>query len=576
MDELRVEYMDTKNMSSASYYDELIRMYKLKYNPDDFDVIISTDDNALAFLIDHKKELFNDTPVFFCGINIMSNYELASLENYYGLGEKNSLRDTVEMALVLNPDIENVYFVVDESVSGKATNRDARMDMLDYGQDINFHIYENMSYDELLDAVSGLDPLTDVVIQSVFVIDSDGNDYPIEYTSKQLMMVSPVPVYSLYPFGFGQGNIGGKFIEGYSQGTRVALMATEYLNTGQVSGEKYISDSEHNRYFFDYDALRKFGLDINKLPENHIAINDPPSVYERHKNVINAFLGIFVLLALYVLLLRRQVRKQTQRISTTQKHLMESEKMASLGRLVAGIAHEINTPIGVGVSLSSYMHSETGKIEEEFNKATLSKSKLSDYIERMHESSELMSSTMKRVSEMVQSFKQVSVDHSHDMKRETDLCEYMYEIISSLKSELKHNHIHVNVHCDESQVINIHTGAIYQIMLNLIMNSLKHGFDKKERGQIDIFINYDKTSIADGREHMVYLTYRDNGHGMSEETMKNIFEPFYTTKRDDGGSGLGMHIVYNLVTQRLDGQIECSSEINEYTEFKMYFPIDKI
>jgi len=574
--DLRVEYMDTKNMTSESYYKELVSMYKLKYDPDDFDVIISTDDNALAFLIDYREDLFNDTPVFFCGINIMSNYELTSLDHFYGLGEKNSLRDTVEIALTLNPDIENVYFVVDESVSGKATNRDARMDMLDYGERINFHIYENMSYDELLDAVATLDPATDVVIQSVFVVDYDGNDYPIEYTSKQLMMVSPVPVYSLYPFGFGEGNIGGKFIEGYSQGTRVAEIALDYLKTGQVSGERFISDSRHNRYFFDYDALRKFGLDIDKLPENHIAINDPPNIYERHKNVINAFFAIFALLAVYVLLLRRQVKKQTKRISTTQKHLMESEKMASLGRLVAGIAHEINTPIGVGVSLSSYMNTETGKIEKDFQAASLSKSQLGDYIERMHESSDLMSSTMKRVSELVQSFKQVSVDQSHDQKRETDLCEYMHEIISSLKSELKHNHIHVNVHCDEIHVINVHTGAVYQIMLNLIMNSIKHGFDKKEKGQIDIFITYDKSSRADGSEHMVYLTYRDNGHGMNDETMNNIFEPFYTTKRDDGGSGLGMHIVYNLVTQRLDGQIECASEINEYTEFKMYFPIDKI
>ncbi|WP_240842873.1 HAMP domain-containing sensor histidine kinase [Acidaminobacter sp. JC074] len=568
---MRIEHMDTKNISSDIYFEELVNLYKYKFDPNEFDIIICADDNALKFLLLYKEEIFGDTPVFFSGVNTLTTHDLSQAYDFYGVVEKHSIKQTVQVALNLNPQLKDVYLVVDDSITGRATKRDARSDMIALESKVNFHIYDDLSFDEILNEVSQLNPAESIVIQSFYVVDSDGSTYPLEYTAAKLVEFSSAPVYGIFSFGFGQGTVGGKFVEGYTQGSRVAEMVVSFLEEGQVLGERYIIDESFNRYYFDYNVLREYGYDIDNLPEDYIIINKPVSFYQKHQEVINIFLVVVLLLIVYVYLLRRQIRKQTKKISTTQKHLMESEKMASLGRLVAGIAHEVNTPIGIGVSLSSYMNAQTDKVMASFEESKLSKSKLSSYLDDMNTSSELMGKTMIRASELIQSFKQVAVDQTYDQKRKVELCAYMNEIVHSLTSELKHKNIDVKVNCKTSFTIMGHSGAFYQILLNLIMNSITHGFHDKETGKIEIIVDKDKTYYDNNGIH---ISYRDNGHGMERETLQNIFEPFYTTRRDDGGSGLGMHIVYNLVTQKLKGRIFCTSQLGEYTEFNIYFPAD--
>jgi len=571
---MRIEHMDTKNISSDMYFSELAELYKYKFDRNEFDIIISADDNALKFLLKYKEEVFGDTPVFFSGVNTLSTHDLSGVNDFYGVVEKHSIRQTVELALQLNPDLKNVYLVVDDSITGKATKSDSKKDMTVLDEKVNFYIYENLKYKEILDEVSKLDPSDSIVIQAFYVVDSDGTTYPLEYTASKLIEYSSAPIYGIFSFGFGRGTVGGKFLEGYTQGMRVAKMVEGYLNEGAVRGDKFIVDESFNRYHFDYKVMKKYKLDVKDLPVKYILINKPENFYEKHQEVINVFISVFILLIVYVYLLRRQLRRQTKKISTTQKHLMESEKMASLGRLVAGISHEVNTPIGIGVSLSSYINNETDKIQASFEAAELSKSRLASYLDDVSTSSELMGKTMTRASELIQSFKQVAVDQTYDQKRNVELCGYIDEIVHSLTSELKHKNIEVNVLCKSSFTIMGHSGAFYQILLNLIMNSIKHGFYEIDAGNIDIIIDRDLEYYTDHSMGGVHICYRDNGHGMKKETVQNIFEPFYTTRRDDGGSGLGMHIVYNLITQKLNGRINCNSVLGDFTEFNIYFPVE--
>jgi len=570
---LRIEHMDTKNIVTDTYINELYDMYRLKYNPEEFDVIVSADDNALKFLLKYRDALFNDTPVFFCGVNTLDAHVLDNTYNFYGVVEKSSIADTVDVALKQNPNIENIYLVVDDTITGRSTKADVRRDMKAYNDALNLFIFEDMTIHEIQNDIREIDPSNSIVIQTFYVVDIDERVYPLEYTSRLVVEASPVPVYSLYSFGFGNGTVGGKFVEGYSQGTRATEMASEYLKTGQYDGEKFIVDDSYNLYHFDYEVMEKYSLEMSVLPITSDIINKPITVYERHKTVINISLIVVFSLAIYVVALRIQLATQTMKITKTQKNLMESERMASLGRLVAGVAHEINTPVGIGVTLASHIENKTRAVQELSNENNITRLEFEEYIDDLRTSSEHLSENMKRASELIRSFKRVAVDQSTDDNREINLGEYLQEIIKSLKSELKHKAVDVKVKCDDKLVIWSHAGAIYQILMNLIINSMTHGFEGREHGLIEISAHRHANTKGSKVEH-ISIKYRDYGKGMNQNELENIYEPFFTTKRYQGGSGLGMHIVYNLVTQTLNGTIECTSAENAGTEFLIEFPLE--
>jgi signal transduction histidine kinase len=275
---------------------------------------------------------------------------------------------------------------------------------------------------------------------------------------------------------------------------------------------------------------------------------------------------------IYVYILRRQIYVQTSRIVVTQTQLMESEKMASLGRLVAGVAHEVSTPLGIGVSLSSLITKETNKLNKKLEERTLSQKSLKETLAKINHSSELMESTMERASELIRNFKQVAVDQTVDEERDIELGGYIKNIISSLNSELKQKNIKIIINSKEDININCYTGALYQIILNLVMNSLKHGFDGRDGGTIQIDIKRNWQDYKHIKGPSISIIYIDDGVGISKTELKKIYDPFFTTKRNKGGSGLGLNIVYNLVNRRLKGTISCESSVNEYTKFEIVFP----
>lgn len=176
---------------------------------------------------------------------------------------------------------------------------------------------------------------------------------------------------------------------------------------------------------------------------------------------------------------------------------------------------------------------------------------------------------MNRAAELISSFKQVAVDQSSENNRIFFFAKLMDEILMSMRPKLKKVKHQINVHCDENLVVESKAGPINQIIINLIMNSLIHGFENIENGQIDITIE----AIGDSK---VSIEFKDNGKGIPEHLRKRIFDPFVTTKRGQGGSGLGMHLVYNLVTQALNGSISIVSEENKGVQFVILFPVKKV
>ena len=249
-----------------------------------------------------------------------------------------------------------------------------------------------------------------------------------------------------------------------------------------------------------------------------------------------------------------------------QEQLVQSEKMAALGGLVAGVAHEINTPVGVGVTAASYLHRRTLDLKQLYENGNMKRSELTGYLKTAIESTEMILGNLQRAADQVKGFKQVAVDQTSDEKRYFKLKPYLEGVLFSLHPKLKRTKHTITINCPENLEFESYPGAFSQILTNLVINSLIHGFEHQERGQIILDVSSDESEI-------LQLHYRDNGCGMTEKVRTKIFEPFFTTKRTHGGTGLGLHIVFNVITQRLNGNIICKSSPNQGTSFLITIPL---
>jgi len=262
--------------------------------------------------------------------------------------------------------------------------------------------------------------------------------------------------------------------------------------------------------------------------------------------------------------LEERVRERTTALEEAQAQLVTSEKMAALGNLVAGVAHEINTPLGIGVTAASHLDEKVVECEQLYTSQSMRKSDFENFLGLARETSALILSNLRRAADLVQGFKQVSVDQSSERRRTFSVNDYLGEVIGSLRPEYAALGHEVAVDCAGDLMMDSYPGSLAQVLTNLVLNSVKHGFEGRENGRI--WVN------ADGEGDSVRVLYKDNGVGMGPDQVRRLYDPFYTTKRGLGGSGLGMNITYNLVTQVLKGTIECQSAPGQGTVFLMEFP----
>ncbi|KZN52405.1 two-component regulator propeller domain-containing protein [Pseudoalteromonas luteoviolacea] len=254
-------------------------------------------------------------------------------------------------------------------------------------------------------------------------------------------------------------------------------------------------------------------------------------------------------------------------LKRTQQELIESEKMASLGNVVAGIAHEINTPLGISITAISYNEESLKQISTKLENQTLKQSELEQSIIEQREGYQLMNRNLDRARELISNFKQVAVDHSSEVQRDINVKEYVEDVFSSLAPLAKGKNVVLKIDGDERIDVNTYPGAIYQILTNLYNNSMIHGFEHQDEGCVQVNLQLLEGSWS--------LMYKDNGIGMSGSSLTTLFDPFVTTKRSQGGCGLGMHIVYNLVTQLLKGEISAWSKPEKGLEVRIKVPYVK-
>lgn len=261
-----------------------------------------------------------------------------------------------------------------------------------------------------------------------------------------------------------------------------------------------------------------------------------------------------------------ELASSMENLKAAENQLVASEKMASLGGLVAGIAHDVNTPLGISVTAASFLEERLVKLQEAYDTKSLTAKSMAQFIQDAEQTTTMLMSNLNRASELVASFKQIAVDQTSEAERDINLYEYVQEIIQSLHPKLKQKNHKIDVHCPESLKVRCSPGILAQIFTNMIMNSVIHGFEDNDSGHINIRVDFE-----DG---MLNIVYKDNGKGMDEEALTQLFKAFYTTKRETGGSGLGTHIMYNLVKQSLSGEISASSEPGKGLEYNIKFPVE--
>lgn len=252
-------------------------------------------------------------------------------------------------------------------------------------------------------------------------------------------------------------------------------------------------------------------------------------------------------------------------LEKAQQSLVQTEKMAALGGLVAGIAHEINTPVGVILMSATHLGAETQRFSQRYEDGEMSGTDLENFFGITKQAAQLMTINSQRAADLIQSFKQVAVDQTSGEKRVFNLKHYIDEILLSLHPQLKKTQLHVEVDCPEDLQLNSHAGALSQVLTNLIFNSICHAYLPPQSGTLRIHVNLLPNDFIE-------LIYSDDGCGIPDELQAQVFDPFFTTQRGQGGSGLGLHIVYNIIHQTLKGELKMHSVLNEGTTFTLCFP----
>jgi len=263
---------------------------------------------------------------------------------------------------------------------------------------------------------------------------------------------------------------------------------------------------------------------------------------------------------------KEHAERALSELQEAQQSLIEAEKLAALGGLVAGVAHEVNNPVGISLTVASSFAQRCEQFSVEIREGAVRRSKLDEFIAVSQEAAKQLVANLNRAADLIQSFKQVAVDRSHAERRTFDLRESTEQILVSLRPALKRSTVFLSVDIPPGIQMDSYPGPYGQVLTNLVLNAIAHGFPAKKIGSIRI------EATRYGADQ-VDVIFADDGAGMSEDIQRRVFEPFFTTRRNQGGTGLGLHIVYNIITRHLGGRVRLESGLGRGTTFRIRLPL---
>ncbi len=318
--ELYFEYIDAKRIHDAQYFQKLYELYRDKFRNRRFDVIICSDNHAFNFLLAHRRELFPDTPIVFCGVNNFKDSMLVNHNLITGVVELSDIKSTVDVALELQPNTKRIFVIVDKTLSGTAVKQ-LVMKAIPYFKDaLKFTFLEDLDMSEALERVKKL-PHDSIVLLISLTTDKSGNTFSLEGSCALISRNSAVPVYSHADSYLGHGIVGGMLDSGESQGKKAGEMALRILHGEKVKDIPVVKKSP-NRYEFDYDQMQRFGIKLSSLPKGSTVINRPYSFYSEYKRLVWSVIASIVGLVLIISILSTNIIKRRR----AERALRESER----------------------------------------------------------------------------------------------------------------------------------------------------------------------------------------------------------------------------------------------------------
>ena len=513
--EISVDFMDTKRLFNAEYLKVLKGLFREKYKDMLFDVIISTDDNAFNFLLEHRDNLFAGAPVVFCGVNNMDEKLLAGRTGFTGVSEEPDFEANIDTILKIHPSTTEIAVIIDRTTTGLKVHETLMDVTADYPQ-IKWRFLEDFTMEELVENVSSLHDNA-VVLYTLFLRDKEERFYEYDQSIKLITEASPVSVYGTWDFSLGYGIVGGMLTSGFYEGVDAARIALRVLEGESPELIPIVRESP-NRYMFDYRIMERFGIDPGMIPEESVIINKPFSVYEQLKGQILMVGALFFLLSSLVLILfgnivhRRKAQNELARSAEQVRSSLGEKEI-----LLKEVHHRVKNNLQV---ISGLLNLQAHHITDELSRGIYKESQ-------------------NRVISMALIHEELY--QARDLAR-VDFGAYIENLVENLfgSYSVDKDRVTLDLDIDHTEMV-VDTAIPCGLIVNeLISNCLKHAFPDGMNGRVRVAFHE-----LDDKEYELVVS--DDGVGLPLE--------MDITRTDS----LGMQLVF-LIVEQLKGKIEVSRE----------------
>jgi signal transduction histidine kinase len=572
-----VEHLDFGHFSGPQYEDHLRAYLRGKYWESPINVIVAAGPRALEFALHVRGDLGTDVPVIF---SIVDDATLARLRPSNATGKilQYNLRDQIVSARALVPDLKRVALVGDR-LETQSFMGEFRRELPIFSTQLDFIDLTGLAMADVKARVATL-PENSAILYTAINIDGAGVSYIPRDALVAIADVANRPIVVDSETMIGYGGTGGFVASPTFIAEATALLALRVLN-GQTPS-MIPPAADELKPVFDWRQLKRWHISENRLPPGSEVRFREITAWERYQSeIILIVVALLLQAALIVGLIvehwrRRRAEEATRQslseslrleaLRAAQDRQVQAEKLASLGELTAGIAHEINTPVGTSLTIASSLAKRCDAFANEQSLGQLRRSQLTDFVGNNQDAAKQLVVNLSRAGELVQSFKQVATNHAQVDRHLFDLKGATDQMLASLRPAFAAFEGAIEVDIPEGIMMNSYPGPYGQVLANLFLNAVTHGLDETKDGRISV-------NARQLNSEQVEINFSDDGKGMSETVQRKAFDPFFTTRRSHGRTGLGLHIAYNIVTQQLGGQISVKSKPGQGATFTISLPV---